>query len=401
MADAYIFDAVRTPRGKARSDGSLHTITSLSLAAQMLVAVRARNQLDTALVDDVIMGCAMPCAEQGGDLARTAALIANYAESVPGMQIHRYCASGLDACAVAAAKVASGEARFAIGGGVESLSRVAMGADGGAWPVDPVSAFRNFFTPQGVAADLLATIDGYSRADVDGYALESQRRAAAAWRDDRFARSIIPVHDQTGTVVLDHDEYIRPDSTAAGLAALKPAFQAMGDTAFDGVAIQRYPEVERIVHLHHAGNSSGIVDGASAVLIGRREAGEAASLKPRARIRGSAAMGSEPAIMLTAPAMVATKLLDRLGMIPADIDLWEINEAFASVVLRVMQALNVPRERMNVNGGAIAMGHPIGATGAMILGIALDELERQGKETALVGLCAAAGQGAAMVIERV
>ena len=401
MAEAFIFDAVRTPRGKGRTDGGLHAISSLSMAVQMLVALRDRQNIDTSWIGDVVFGCVSPVGEQGGDITRTATLMADYDVSVSGMQVHRYCASGLDACAIAAAKVMTGEARLAIGGGVESMSRVPIGSDGGGWPVDPGSALRNYFTPQGVSADLVATIDGFSRTDVDEYAVESQRRAAQAWGEGRFTRSIIPVVDQAGMVALARDEFMRPETTVEGLAALKPAFEAMGEAAFNAVAIQRYPEVERIIHVHHAGNSSGIVDGASAVLIGSREAGAALGLSPRARIRGSASIGSEPAIMLTAPAAVTTKLLDRFGMSPADVDLFEINEAFSSVVLRMMRALNIPHEKMNVNGGAIAMGHPIAATGAMLLGTALDELERQDKETAVVGLCAAAGQGAAMLIERV
>lgn len=401
MPDAYIFDAIRTPRGRGRPDGALHAITPISLATQVLVALRDRNQLRTELVDDVIMGCVAPVADQGADIARTAVLMADYAQTTSGMQINRFCASGLDACNVAAAKVMSGEAQFAIGGGVESMSRVPLNADGGAWPLDPDVAMKTSFTPQGIGADLIATLDGFSREDVDGYALESQRRAATAWRERRFDKSIIVVRDQIGDVALERDEHMRPDATAEGLRALKPAFADMGAAAFDAVVIQRYPQVEAINHVHHAGNSSGIVDGAAGVLIGTREAGEAAGLKPRARILGSASIGSEPAIMLTAPADVSRKLLDRLGMTAGDIDLYELNEAFAAVVLRMMRVLDIPHDRMNVNGGAIAMGHPLGATGAMILGMALDELERSNRSTALITLCAGAGQGAATIIERV
>lgn len=401
MAEAYIYDAVRTPRGKGRPDGALHDITPLSMATQVLESLRDRNGLDTALVDDVILGCVAPVGDQGADIARTAVLMADYAQTTSGMQINRFCASGLDSCNIAATKVIAGEARLAIGGGVESMSRVPINADGGAWPADPSSALKNYFTPQGIGADLIATLDGYSREDVDAYAVESQRRAAAAWQGGRFARSIVPVRDQSGDIALDRDEHMRPDATLEGLGALKAAFVAMGEAAFNDVVIQRYPEVEYIRHVHHAGNSSGIVDGAGGVLIGNREVGEALGLKPRARILGGASIGSEPAIMLTAPAAVATKLLDRLGMKPSDIDLYELNEAFASVVLRMMRQLDIPHEKMNVNGGAIAMGHPLGATGAMILGTVLDELERSGGSTALVALCAAAGQGTATVIERI
>lgn len=401
MSEAFIYDAVRTPRGKGRPEGALHDITPLSLGTQVLEALRDRNALDTNYVDDVIFGCVSPVGDQGADIPRTAALMADYAETASGLQINRFCASGLDACNVAAAKVIAGEARFAIGGGVECMSRLPINSDGGAWPLDPSSALKNYFTPQGIGADLIATLDGFTREDVDGYAVESQRRAAAAWQGNRFAKSIIPVHDQSGDIVLDTDEYMRPDASMEGLAALKPAFAAMGEAAFDAVAIQRYPDVEFVNHVHHAGNSSGIVDGAAAVLIGTLEAGEALGLKPRARILGGASIGSEPSIMLTAPAAVSKKLLDRLGMTPDDIDLYELNEAFAAVVLRMMRVLNIPHDKMNVNGGAIAMGHPLGATGAMILGTVLDELERTDKSTALVTLCAGAGQGAATVIERI
>lgn len=401
MPEAFIYDAVRTPRGKGRPDGALHDITPLSMSVQVLEALRDRNGLDTRLVDDVVLGCVAPVADQGADIARTAVLVADYAEQTSGMQINRFCASGLDACNIAAAKVIAGEARLAIGGGVESMSRVAINADGGAWPVDPSSAIRNYFTPQGVSADVVATLDGFTREDVDSYAVESQKRAAAAWQGGRFNGSIIPVRNQIGEIALDRDEHMRPEATLESLGNLKPAFAAMAQAGFGDVVIQRYPEIEHIKHVHHAGNSSGIVDGAAGVLIGNREVGEALGLKPRARILGAASIGSEPAIMLTAPAQVATKLLNRLGMTPADIDLYELNEAFASVVLRMMRQLDIPHEKMNVNGGAIAMGHPLGATGAMILGTVLDELERSGGSTALVSLCAAAGQGTATVIERI
>ena len=401
MADAYIFDAVRTPRGKGKKDGALHEITALSLATQVLENLRDRNGLDTRLVDDVVLGCVSPVGEQGADIARTAVLTADYAESTAGVQVNRFCASGLEACNMAAAKVMTGEAGMAIGGGVESMSRVPMGSDGGAWPTDPSSAFKTYFAPQGIGADLIATLYGFSRDDVDAYAVESQKRAAKAWSEGRFSKSVFGVKDQMGAVILDHDEHMRPDATMQSLGSLTPSFAMPGEMAFDAVVQQRYPQVERMTHVHHAGNSSGIVDGAAGVLFGTKDMGEALGLKPRARIKGMASIGSEPSIMLTGPSLVTEKLLKKLGMNVADIDLYELNEAFASVVLRMMQALNIPHEKMNVNGGAIAMGHPLGATGAMILGTALDELERSDKETALVTLCVGAGMGTATVIERV
>jgi acetyl-CoA C-acetyltransferase len=401
MADAYIYDSVRTPRGKGRKDGALHEITALSLATQVLEALRDRNGLDTALVDDVVLGCVAPVGEQGSDIARTAVLNADYAQTTAGVQVNRFCASGLEACNIAAAKVKSGEAVFAIGGGVESMSRVPMGSDGGAWPLDPSSAFKTYFAPQGIGADLIATLDGFSRDDVDAYAVESQKRAGRAWDEGRFARSVVAVRDQLGLPILARDEHMRPETSMQSLASLNPAFTGPGEMGFDAVVIQRYPQVERVNHVHHAGNSSGIVDGAAGVLIGSKEAGEAAGLKPRARIRGMASIGSEPSIMLTGPALVTEKLLKRLGMQVEDIDLYELNEAFASVVMRFMKVLDIPHDKINVNGGAIAMGHPLGATGAMILGTVLDELERSDKETALITLCVGAGMGTATVIERV
>jgi len=401
MADAYIFDAVRTPRGKGRKDGSLHEITALSLATQVLEALRDRNSLDTSAVDDVILGCVAPVGEQGSDISRTAVLNADYAETTAGVQVNRFCASGLEACNMAAAKVMTGEAGMAIGGGVESMSRVPMGSDGGAWPLDPSSAFKTYFAPQGIGADLIATLYGFSRDDVDAYAVESQKRAAHAWSEGRFNKSVVAVKDQLGLPILARDEHMRPETTMQSLASLNPAFQMPGDMAFDAVVTQRYPQVERVNHVHHAGNSSGIVDGAAGVLFGTKEMGEAMGLKPRARVRGMASIGSEPSIMLTGPALVTEKLLKRLGMKVEDIDLYELNEAFASVVLRFMQALDIPHDKINVNGGAIAMGHPLGATGAMILGTVLDELERTDKETALITLCVGAGMGTATVIERI
>jgi acetyl-CoA C-acetyltransferase len=402
MPEAFIFDHVRTPRGRGKSDGGLHAVTPIQLAAQALGALRDRNGLDTALVDDVLLGCVTPIGEQGANVARVAALVAGYAETVAGQQINRFCASGLEAVNAAAAQVMAGQSVCAVAGGVESMSRVAMGADGGAWYSDPAVATQLRYVPQGIGADLIATLDGYSREDVDAFAVESQRRAAAAWAEGRFARSVVPVRDRLGGVVLDRDEHLRADTSLASLAQLKPAFAGPGEKlGFDAVAQLRYPEVEAIRHVHTAGNSSGIVDGAAAILIGGREFAAAAGLKPRARIRAFASIGSEPTIMLTGPALVTEKLLRRAGMGIGDIDLFEVNEAFAAVVMRFMRHFAVPHDRVNVNGGAIALGHPLGATGAMILGTVLDELERRGLGTALVTLCVGAGMGTATIIERV
>jgi acetyl-CoA C-acetyltransferase len=401
MTEAYIYDAIRTPRGKGRKDGSLHEITPVQLATQQLEALRDRNDLDTTFVDDVVLGCVAPVGEQGSDIARVAAINAGYAETTAGFQVNRFCASGLEAVNIAAAKVMSGEADMAIGGGVESMSRVPMGSDGGAWPMDPDVAFNSYFVPQGISADLIATKYGHSRDDVDAYAVESQKRAKAAWDDKRFSKSIVPVKDVVGMQVLDHDEFMRPETSMQSLGALKPSFVDMGAFGFDNVAIQKYPEIERIKHVHHAGNSSGIVDGSSAVLVGTKEMGERLGLKARARIRSMASIGSEPTIMLTGPSFAAEKAMKRAGMSTSDIDIWELNEAFASVVLRFMEALDIDHSDINVNGGAIAMGHPLGATGGMILGTVLDELERSGKSTALATLCIGAGMGTATIIERV
>ena len=402
MADAFIYDAVRTPRGRGKADGSLHEVTALNLAAQTLAAVKDRNKLDPVLVDDVVLGCVDPVGEAGGDIACAAALVAGLGDGVPGVQINRFCASGLDAVNFAAAEVMSGQHEMTIGGGVESMSRVGIGASGGAWPVDPSIAVATYFLPQGISADLIATKYGFSRDDVDAYAVESQKRAAKAWNEGRFKNSVMPVKDVNGLTILAKDEHMRPNTTMQTLAALQPSFVQMGDMAgFDAVAVQRYPEVEAVNHVHTPGNSSGIVDGAAAVLIGSKAAGKAAGLKPRARIRQFANIGSEPSIMLTGPIPVTEKVLKKAGMTKRDIDLWELNEAFASVVLRYMQALNVSHDKINVNGGAIAMGHPLGATGAMILGTVLDELERRDKETALVTLCIGVGMGTATIIERV
>jgi len=402
MPEAFIYDAVRSPRGRGKADGSLHEVTALNLAAQTLAAVKDRNKLDPALVDDVVLGCVDPVGEAGGDIARAAALVAGFGDGVPGIQINRFCASGLDAVNFAAAEVMSGQHEMTIGGGAESMSRVGIGASGGAWPVDPSIAVATYFLPQGISADLIATKYGFSRVDVDAYAVESQKRAAKAWDEGRFKNSVVPIKDVNGLTILAKDEHMRPSTTMQTLAALQPSFVQMGEMAgFDAVAVQRYPEVEAINHVHTPGNSSGIVDGAAAVLIGSKAAGKAAGLKPRARIRQFANVGSEPSIMLTGPIPVTEKVLKKAGMTKKDIDLWELNEAFASVVLRYMQALNVPHDKINVNGGAIAMGHPLGATGAMILGTVLDELERRDKETALVTLCIGVGMGTATIIERV
>ena len=402
MTDALIFDAVRTPRGRGKADGGLHEVTPVRLAAGVLEALRERNDLDTALVDDVVMGCVEPVGEQGANITRTAVLDAGYDHRVSGVQVNRFCASGLEAVNMAAAQVMSGQSDLCVGGGVESMSRVPMGTSGGAWMSDPQVAFETYFVPQGISADLIATKYGYSRDDVDSYAVESQKRAAQAWDQGYFQSSVTPVKDQLGITLLERDEHMRPGTDMQTLASLNPAFAIQGQSfGFDAVAIQRYPEIERLDHVHTPGNSSGIVDGAAAVLIGTERAGEQAGLAPRARIRAFASIGSEPCIMLTGPADAAAKALGRAGMEPGDIDLYELNEAFAAVVLRFMDVLEVPHDKMNVNGGAIAMGHPLGATGAMILGTVLDELERRDQSTALVTLCIGAGMGTATIIERV
>jgi acetyl-CoA C-acetyltransferase len=401
MSIAYIYDHARTPRGRGRVDGSLHEITAVQLAATPLVAIAERNSLDTALIDDVIYGCAQPVGEQGGNIGRAAVLAANYAESVAGQQVHRFCASALEAVNNAAAQIIAGAADAAIGGGVECLSRTYIGADTGAWSADPWASYHSYFAPQGIGADLIATLDGFSRSDVDAYAVESQRRASEAQAAGYFDRGITPVKDLIGRIILDRDEFLRPGTSLESLASLKPAFTGLGEMAYDAIALLRYAEVEAINHVHTAGNSSGIVDGAAAVLVGSADFGKATGLKPRARIRAFTSLGSEPTIMLTAPADVANKLLKRAGMTKSDIDLFEINEAFASVVLRFMRKLDLDPNTVNVAGGAIALGHPLGATGAMILGTVLDELERRNLNTALITLCAGNGLGTATIIERV
>ena len=402
MTDAFIYDHVRTPRGRGKPNRSLHEVTAIGLVTHVLDGLRSRSELDTSQVEDVIMGCVMPVGEQGANVARVGAMQAGYDESVPGKQLNRFCASGLEAVNSAAAAVMSGQSDLVIGGGVDSMSRVPMGSDGGAWATDPAIAIDTYFVPQGISADLIATRYGFSREDCDAYAAESQRRAAAAWEAGRFDGSVIPVHGHLGEVLLDRDEHVRPGTTAEDLAELKPAFADLGGQyGFDSVALQRYPDVEQINHVHTGGNSSGIVDGAAAVLVGSAAAGERLGKKPRARIRSFASVGSEPTIMLTGPAPASLRALEKAGMSPSDIDIWELNEAFASVVLRYMQALDLDHDKINVNGGAIAMGHPLGATGAIVLGTVLDEMERRELGTALVTLCIGAGMGTATIIERV
>lgn len=401
MAEAYIYDAVRTPRGRGKEDGALHEVSTIDLAVTVLRAVRDRNHVDPSLVEDVILGCVDPVGEAGANIGRLAALKAGYGKDAPGMQINRFCASGLEAVNLAASQIMAGMKDLAIGGGVESMSRVGMFASGGAWPVDPGLAVSSYFVPQGVSADLIATKYGFSRADADAYAVQSQQRAALAWQEERFSRSVIPVRDVNGLTILARDEHLRPETGLAQLAELKPSFAKIGEAAgFDAVAIAAHPDVEAIDHIHHAGNSSGIVDGASAVLLGSKQAGEGLGLKPRARIRAFASVGSDLALMLTGPVIATEKVLHSAGMQLGDIDLFEVNEAFAAVVLRYMQAFQLDPDRVNVNGGAIAMGHPLGATGAMLLGTALDELERTDKTTALITLCIGAGMGTATIIER-
>jgi len=402
MPDAFIYDHVRTPRGRGKTDGALHEVTALNLASQALGAIKDRNDLDTSDVDDVVLGVVDPVGEAAADIARTAALVAGYGDGVPGVQINRFCASGLDAVNFAAAQIMAGQQDMAVAGGVESMSRVGIGSAGGAWSIDPSIAVAHYFLPQGISADLIATKYGFSRDDVDAYAVESQKRAAIAWAEGRFNRSVMPVKDVNGLTILAKDEHMRPGTTMQSLAALQPSFVQMGELGgFDAVAIQAHPEVEYVKHVHHAGNSSGIVDGAAAVLIGNTSAGKRAGMKPRAKIKAFANIGSDPALMLTGPVDVTEKVLKKSGMSLSDIDLIEINEAFASVVLRYLQAFELDPAKVNVNGGAIALGHPLGATGAMILGTALDELERRGLTTALVTLCIGVGMGTATIIERI
>ena len=403
MTDAYIYDAVRSPRGKGRKDGSLHEVTSVALSAKVLNAVKERNNLAGHAVEDVIWGNVTQVGEQGGCLARSAVLLSDLDEHIPGLAINRFCASGMEAVNLAANQVKGGAGMGYIAGGVEMMGRVPMGSDGAAIAVDPSLAWKTYFVPQGISADIIATKYGFSRDDADALAVESQKRAAKAWEDKRFAKSVVTIRDQNGLPILDHDEYMRPVNDMQTLGALKASFKDMGEVmpGFDKLALMKYPHLERIEHIHHAGNSSGIVDGAAAVLIGNKEFGDKWGLKPRARIRATAKIGTDPTIMLTGPVPVTEKILKDSGMSISDIDLFEVNEAFAAVVLRFMQAFDVSPDKVNVNGGAIAMGHPLGATGAIIIGTLLDELERTGKGTGLATLCIASGMGAATIIERV
>ncbi len=403
MTDAYIYDALRTPRGKGRADGSLHEVTALRLSAQTLNAIKERNNLDGHAVEDVVWGNVTQVMEQGACLARSAVLASDLDERIPGLAINRFCASGMEAVNLAANQVRGGAGDAYIAGGVEMMSRVPMGSDGAAVAADPSIAMDSYFVPQGISADIIATKYGFSRDDADALAVESQKRAKQAWDEGRFDKSIVAVKDINGLTILDHDEYMRPGTDMQSLGALNASFQAMGEVmpGFDKVAMLKYPELEKIHHIHHAGNSSGIVDGSAAVLIGNKEFGEKWGLKPRARIKATAKIGTDPTIMLTGPVPVTEKVLKETGMDINDIDLFEVNEAFSAVVLRFMQAFNVDHDKVNVNGGSIAMGHPLGATGAMIIGTLLDEMERADKETGLATLCVASGMGAATVLERV
>ena len=401
MTEAYIFDAVRTPRGKGKKDGGLHQATPVWLLRTLLQALQQRNQLDTALVDDLVLGCVTPVGEQGADIARTAVLDAGWAQSVAGVTLSRFCASGLEAVNLATAKIMSGMEDMVVAGGVESMSRWAMGSDGGAWVMDPRINSATAFVPQGISADLIATLEGFGRQDLDAFAAESHRRAAQAQAEGRFGRSVVAVKDLNGMTWLDRDETVRPGTSVESLAKLNPSFEMMGAMGFDATALDKYTTVEKILHAHHAGNSSGIVDGAALMLLGSKAAGDKAGLKPRARVRMCAVIGSEPTIMLTGPTPACRKALAKAGMAASDIDLWEINEAFATVPMKTARDLGISLDRVNVNGGAIAMGHPLGATGAIILGTALDELERTGQSTALATLCVGGGMGIATIIERV
>ena len=403
MTEAYIYDAVRTPRGKGRADGSLHEVTSLALSAGVLNALKERNNLEGHAVEDVIWGNVTQVKEQGGCLARSAVLASDLDESIPGLAINRFCASGMEAVNLAANQIKGGAGQAYIAGGVEMMGRVPMGSDGAAIAVDPTLAMKTYFVPQGISADIIATEYGFTREDADALAVESQRRAAEAWKDNRFARSIVPVRDQNGLIILDRDEYMRPGTSMEDLGKLKASFKDMGEVmpGFDKVAMLKYPHLDHIEHIHHAGNSSGIVDGSAGVLIGNAEFGKAHGLKPRARIRATAKIGTDPTIMLTGPVPVTEKILRDSGMSISDIDLFEVNEAFAAVVLRFMQAFQVDASKVNVNGGSIALGHPLGATGAIIIGTLLDELERRDLNTGLATLCIASGMGAATIIERV
>ncbi|MFV1872251.1 MAG: acetyl-CoA C-acetyltransferase [Oleiphilus sp.] len=401
LTDALIFDAIRTPRGRGKSTGALHEVKPVTLLSQILNTLQERNQFETQDVDDIVMGCVTAVGDQGADIAKTAALAAGWNDDVAGMVLNRFCASGLEAVNTAAMKVRSGWEQLVVAGGVESMSRIPMGSDGGAWAMDPETNFKTGFMPQGIGADLIATLGGYSREDVDSFAMRSHQKAAAAWKNNAFKRSVVPVTDKNGLLILDHDELIRADSNLSTLGGLKPSFQMMGEMGFDGVARSRYPHVEKINHIHTPGNSSGIVDGAAAVLIGSEAIGKKYAMTPRAKIIATAVVGTDPTIMLTGPAPAARKALKLAGLETSDIDLFEVNEAFASVVMRFMDEMNVAEDKVNVNGGAIAMGHPLGATGAMILGTLLDELEARNLSRGLATLCVGGGMGIATIIERV
>ena len=399
MSEAYIIDAIRTPRGKGKKDGSLYEVKPITLLTTLLNELQQRHQLDTSKVDDIVLGCVTPIGDQGGDIAKTAAIAAGWNDDVAGVQINRFCASGLEAVNLAAQKVRSGWEDLVVAGGVESMSRIPMGSDGGPWALDPETNLKSSFVPQGVGADLIATLDGYSRADVDAFAVGSQQKAATAQANGYFDKSVVPVKDHSGVMILEKDEFIRGSTTVEGLAKLNASFEMMGQMGFDAVALQKYPEAQKINHVHHAGNSSGIVDGAAVVLLASEKAVKEQGLKPRAKVLATALVGTDPTIMLTGPAPAARKALEKAGLSIDDIDLFEVNEAFAAVVMRFMTELKVPSDKINVNGGAIAIGHPLGATGAMILGTLLDELERQGKKRGLATLCVGGGMGIATIIE--
>jgi len=401
MTEAYIFDAVRTPRGKGKKDGALHSVKPVDLVAGLLRALQSRNQLDTSQVDDIVLGCVTPVGDQGSDIAKTAAFVADWDESVSGQQLNRFCASGLEAVNMAAMKVRSGFEDLVVAGGVESMSRVPMGSDGGAWALDPATNLQTGFAPQGIGADLIATLEGFTREDVDAFALRSQKKAARASADGSFKKSLIPVTDQNGIVILDHDEFIRGDSTQEGLGKLKASFEMMGQMGFDATALRKYSHVEKINHVHTPGNSSGIVDGSALMLIGSEAKGKELGLKPRARIVATAVTSTDPTIMLTGPAPATRKALAKAGMQASDIDLFEVNEAFASVVMKFMKEMGVSEDKVNVNGGSIAMGHPLGATGCAILGTLLDELEQRNLRFGLATLCVGGGMGIATIIERI
>ncbi|MDR6797952.1 acetyl-CoA C-acetyltransferase [Acinetobacter calcoaceticus] len=401
MSEAYIIDAIRTPRGKGKKDGSLYEVKPITLLTTLLNELQQRHQLDTSKVDDIVLGCVTPIGDQGGDIAKTAAIAAGWNDDVAGVQINRFCASGLEAVNMAAMKVRSGWEDLVVAGGVESMSRIPMGSDGGPWALDPETNLKSSFVPQGVGADLIATLDGYSREDVDTFAVKSQQKAAAAQANGYFDQSVVPVKDHSGVVILEKDEFIKGNTTVEGLTKLNPSFEMMGQMGFDAIALQKYPEAQKISHVHHAGNSSGIVDGAAIVLLASEKAVKEQNLKPRAKVLATALVGTDPTIMLTGPAPAARKALEKAGLTIDDIDLFEVNEAFAAVVMRFINELNVPPEKVNVNGGAIALGHPLGATGAMILGTLLDELERQNKKRGLATLCVGGGMGIATIIERV